>query len=80
MTPVSSRARIIGANIRRIRTTRGMTRKALGIAIGHKNGGYISQVESGLRKPMDTTLERIAEALGTDTGALNRHYPKGESE
>ena len=56
----------VGVKIKKIRKYRGMTQKALGLAIGMKETGAgtrIAQYETGYRVPQKKTLDKIAEAL-----------------
>lgn len=52
----------LGRNIKRIREEKGMTQGDIHRATG-MDRGYISRVESGLKNPTISNLEKIAEAL-----------------
>lgn len=63
----------LGQNIKRARTSKGITQLALAHAIGYQGddaGAYISRVESDTQAPRIDTLLRIAEALGVTMCSL----------
>jgi XRE family transcriptional regulator, aerobic/anaerobic benzoate catabolism transcriptional regulator len=59
----------IGAEVRRNRAKRGMTRRQLAIA-SHTSERYLAQIESGAGNPSVTVLRAIAQALDLPTSAL----------
>lgn len=62
-----------GKRIRHFRILRGMTQKALGIAVGFPQDSAdvrIAQYESGARTPKRTLLCQMAKALGVSPSAL----------
>lgn len=62
-----------GKRIRHFRILRGMTQKALGIAVGFPQDSAdvrIAQDESGVRKPKQNLLYQMAQALGVSTSVL----------
>mgnify|MGYP002729186783 FL=1 len=62
-----------GKRIRRFRILRGMTQKALGMAVGFPAESAdirIAQYESGARTPKQNLLCQIAQALGISPSAL----------
>jgi XRE family transcriptional regulator, aerobic/anaerobic benzoate catabolism transcriptional regulator len=59
----------IGAEVRRNRAKRGMTRRQLATA-SHTSERYLAQIESGAGNPSATVLRAIAHALGLPTSAL----------
>jgi XRE family transcriptional regulator, aerobic/anaerobic benzoate catabolism transcriptional regulator len=59
----------IGAEVRRNRAKRGMTRRQLATA-SHTSERYLAQIESGAGNPSVTVLRAIAQALGLPTSAL----------
>lgn len=63
----------VGSNIRRIRKELGMSQNALGRAIGHEGGRYISAIEGGQKHPGDEMLTRIARALDVDVSELRKN-------
>ena len=63
-----------GMRIRHFRILRGMTQKALGIAVGFPQDSAdvrIAQYESGARTPKHALLCTLAEALGVSPSALD---------
>lgn len=66
-------ARTLGDNIKRIRTSKGLSQRALGHASGYTGdnaGAAISRFESDRQAPRIDTLSRIADALGVAVCAL----------
>jgi XRE family transcriptional regulator, aerobic/anaerobic benzoate catabolism transcriptional regulator len=59
----------IGAEVRRNRAKRGMTRRQLAVA-SHTSERYLAQIESGAGNPSVTVLRAIAQALDLPTAAL----------
>src|SRR5437867_2438669 len=62
-------ARLVGANIRRLRRAKGLTQQALGARSG-VDFKYLGEVERGDANCTLAVLERVAEALGADPRAL----------
>lgn len=58
------RKNIVGNNIRKIRTRKGLTQEALALE-SDLSQGYINQLENGRRLYTQKSLEMIAEALST---------------
>jgi transcriptional regulator with XRE-family HTH domain len=58
------RKNIVGNNIRKIRTRKGLTQEALALECGLSQG-YINQLENGKRLYTQKSLEMIAAALST---------------
>lgn len=59
----------LGCVIKKIRKQRGLTQKALGVALGFPEATAdirISQYESGSRKPKKELLDRISIVLGCE--------------
>ncbi|WP_454051403.1 helix-turn-helix domain-containing protein [Cellulomonas sp. Marseille-Q8402] len=61
--------RVVGRNLRRIRTGRGVTQEALGESIG-RHRTYVGGIERGERNLALQTVESVADALGVDAFAL----------
>lgn len=62
-----------GKRIKRFRILRGMTQKALGMAVGFSAESAdirIAQYESGMRKPKRSMICLLAQALGVSPSAL----------
>ena len=62
-----------GMRIRHFRILRGMTQKALGMAVGFPQDSadvHIAQYESGARTPKQNLLCQMAKALGVSPSAL----------
>lgn len=55
--------------MRDLRKARNMTLDELAARVGTTKG-YLSQIETGARKPSIDMLRQIAEALGSDAGAI----------
>lgn len=59
----------LGANVQRIRRTRGWSQEELAFRSGlHRT--YISGIERGARNPTVTVVKELADALGVTPGAL----------
>jgi transcriptional regulator with XRE-family HTH domain len=67
--PVEDLGTSLGARVRALRRTRGMTLKALGRAADLSHP-FLSQVERGLARPSMRSLERIARGLDVEVGEL----------
>jgi transcriptional regulator with XRE-family HTH domain len=65
--------------IRQWREHRGLTQEQLAERLGDMVPSNLSMLERGLRGYVQPTIERIAEALGTDVASLLTRGPK-ESE
>ena len=65
----------IGANLKRLRSGKGVTQEAFANDSGFDRG-YISGVERGVRNSSALVLERIADALDVDVAEL---FKKAES-
>ena len=59
----------IGDNIKRIRTTKGLSQKEVTVNAGLDTAQY-SRIENGKTDPSVTTLERIAKAMGVSLADL----------
>lgn len=59
----------LGANIKRIRTEKGMTQGDIVRALD-LDRGYVSSLENGKRNPTLAMIERIAGALGVSSDEL----------
>jgi transcriptional regulator with XRE-family HTH domain len=57
------------ANVARMRAAKNLTVRALGARAG-LSGSFISQVETGSRRPRLDTMEQIARALRTTVQSL----------
>lgn len=63
----------MGCRIKTIRLLRGLTQKELGIKLGYSENTAdirIAQYENGSRTPKEETIEKIAEILKVEPGAL----------
>lgn len=72
-----------GKRIRHFRVLRGMTQKALGMAVGFPQDNAdvrIAQYESGTRTPKRNLLCQIARALGVSPSALAVPHIKSSEE
>ncbi len=69
----------IGAQIRAIRKKAAMTQAELGDKLGTTDS-YISQIESGIRNPKISTIQRIAAALEVPVSILLAPILSTESE
>lgn len=72
-----------GKRIRHFRVLRGMTQKALGMAVGFPQDNAdvrIAQYESGTRTPKRNLLCQIAKALGVSPSALAVPHIKSSDE
>ena len=62
---------IFGRNLRRLRTAKGLSQEGLAHLVGvHRN--YVGALERGERNPTLVSVERVAEALGTDPAEMLR--------
>lgn len=57
--------RLVGGNLARIRTAKGLTQEALAERSGFSQQ-YLSGLERGRRNPTIVTLYELAQALGVD--------------
>ena len=55
--------RLVGRNVRRIRTAQGLTQEQLAVKSGFSQF-YISSLETGRRNPTVVSLFELAQALG----------------
>jgi transcriptional regulator with XRE-family HTH domain len=62
---------IVGGNVRRLRTTAGITQEQLAFA-ARIDLTYVGGIERGKRNPSVLVLARIASALSTEPAALLR--------
>ena len=70
LTPVDIR-KLLGSNIRRLRTERGLTQEAFAdLANIHRT--YVSDIERGARNPTITIVQRLGDALGVEAADLLR--------
>ncbi|MEL6279738.1 MAG: helix-turn-helix transcriptional regulator [Pseudomonadota bacterium] len=61
--------RLLGANLKRLRTEAGLSQEELALATGvHRT--YVSGVERGLRNPTVTIVAKLAEGVGAEPSAL----------
>lgn len=60
---------LLGANVRRLRKSRGMSQEELALEAGMKRS-YLSDLERGTRNPSVRALGRLAEALQVEPGQL----------
>ena len=63
--------RLLGRNVRALRTQRGLSQEQLAFEAGMKRA-YLSDLERGTRNPSVRALGRLAEALGVEPGDLLR--------
>lgn len=73
---------LIGERIKDFRKAANLTQKQLGERIG-VSGAMIGQYETGVRKPKQETVERIAQALGTNIGNFyfkHGHFVSSDEE
>lgn len=61
--------RVVGRNLRRIRTDRGVTQEELGESID-RHRTYVGGIERGERNLALQTVESLADALGVEPFAL----------
>ncbi len=59
-----------GEKLRTLRTRRGMTLKELALQLGHSAHGYISELESGKKKPTAELVLNAARLFGVSTDQL----------
>ena len=63
--------KLLGSNIRRLRTERGLTQEAFAdLANIHRT--YVSDIERGARNPTITIVQRLGDALGVEAADLLR--------
>ena len=63
--------RLLGENVRRLRTTRGLSQEELAFAADMKRS-YLSDLERGTRNPSVRALGRLAVALAVEPSELLR--------
>lgn len=63
--------RLLGENVRRERTSRGLSQEQLAFDAGMKRT-YLSDLERGTRNPSVRAVERLAEALRVEAAELLR--------
>lgn len=63
--------RLLGENVRRLRTTRGLSQEELAFAADMKRS-YLSDLERGTRNPSVRALGRLAAALAVEPAELLR--------
>jgi transcriptional regulator with XRE-family HTH domain len=69
--PTSRLSVIFGANVRRIRLTKGWSQEDLAHQVGvHRN--FIGALERGERNPTLVSVEKVAVALGVDPADMLR--------
>ena len=68
MQPISKK---LGANIKRIRTEKGMSQGDISRVLD-MDRGYICRIENGLKNPTISNIEKIAGALGVSVDELLR--------
>jgi len=64
----------VGANVARLRKARGWSAAELGTRMGYKTGGYINQIEWGMRGPGPEVLAKLAQAFGVEVNELTSPY------
>lgn len=70
-------ARSLGADLRALRRTRGLTLQQLADCLG-RSVGWLSQVERDLSQPSITDLRHLAAALDVSVSTLARHEAQGD--
>ena len=63
--------RLLGENVRRLRTTKGLSQEELAFAADMKRS-YLSDLERGTRNPSVRALGRLAAALAVEPSELLR--------
>ncbi|MEQ9662645.1 MAG: helix-turn-helix transcriptional regulator [Parasphingopyxis sp.] len=63
---------VIGKNMKRLRTARGLTQEQLGARAGGRSVNQMNGYERGRSRPSLPVLKDIAEALGTSVDELER--------
>lgn len=71
-------AKALGIQIRGLRKTKGLTVKELAEQVG-RSQGYLSQIETGMKKPSIGTLQRLADALGVGVGWFSDAAPVSDA-
>lgn len=66
---MSNYAKKLGANIRRIRTEKGMTQGDLCRKL-KLDRSYVSHLEAGKKNPTLSTIVKVSQALGVKPGVL----------
>lgn len=66
--------RLVGENVRRLRTAAGLTQAKLAVKMG-VDRAYISALELGGRNPTVITLWHVAQALGVKIARLLQERP-----
>lgn len=66
---MTSEAVKLGKNLRRIRTTKGMSQGDIVRALG-MGRGFVSNIENGKGNPTLTTITKLAKVLGVSVGEL----------
>jgi transcriptional regulator with XRE-family HTH domain len=61
--------KVLGANVRRVRSAKGLSQEQLALDAGMKRS-YLSDLERGTRNPSVRALERLAHALDVEAGEL----------
>lgn len=59
-----------GEKLHTLRVQRGMTLKELALALGHTSHGYISEIESGKKKPTAELALNVARLFNVTTDQL----------
>jgi transcriptional regulator with XRE-family HTH domain len=67
---------VIGANIRKLRTAKGLSQEELAFQAG-VDRSYLSEVESGYKNLSVNVLDQIAAALGVDIEKMFEGYKRG---
>lgn len=62
---------LLGANVRKLRKSKGMSQEELALEAGMKRS-YLSDLERGTRNPSVRVLGRLAEALEVEPSELLR--------
>jgi transcriptional regulator with XRE-family HTH domain len=67
---------VVGDNLRQEREARHLTQRAIGRAMGHQDGRYVSAIEHGQKHPGPEMLARLAEVLDIKPEDLTRHHDR----
>ena len=62
----------LGQKIRTLRKQRGMTLKELALALGFTSHSYVSEIETGKKKPSTEMIIRIADLFNVSVDQLVR--------